>query len=265
MNEEYYVLITGASQGIGKAFAYEMAGRRQNLIINALPGEGLQSLRDEIIRTFKVKVFCFENDLTDKDGPKQLYDFIKHQSLKVNFLINNAGIGLDGRIENHTPACIDTMLFLNIRAATLLVSFLTRELKQAPESYILNVSSFGSYLPVPFKSVYLSSKSYIYFFTRSLQEEFKETRVKACVVLPGPVKTNKKVIERINASGFIGKTTALTPEEFVKSTIRKVLKGKEIIIEGRLNSIIFSIATITPEGILLNLLKRVFSNRADHK
>jgi hypothetical protein len=125
------------------------------------------------------------------------------------------------------------------------------------------MSSFGGYLPVPYKSVYLASKSYIYYFTRALQQEFTNTNVKVCVALPGAVKTNKKVLERINDSGYLGKVTALTADEFVKNAIRKTLNGKKVIIEGRLNRIFFSVATITPQGILLNLLRKTFKNRAE--
>ncbi|MDP4282410.1 MAG: SDR family NAD(P)-dependent oxidoreductase [Bacteroidota bacterium] len=252
----FYTVITGASMGIGKAFAVEMARRGRNLILTSLPGENLPLLCEEIMKQFNNKVAFYETDLTQQDGPQKFYDYIKKNSFRVNFLINNAGMGFSGCLEKHSPECIDRMIALNIRAVTLITHFLTPELKKAPESYLVNICSFGSYLPSPYKSVYFSTKSFIYFFTRALHEEFRGSTIRTSAILPGTVRTSEIVRRRIEAVGIWGKFNVLEPEELARKSILKVFRGRRVIIEGRINRIIFNISTIIPEGILLNLLKK---------
>jgi short-subunit dehydrogenase len=259
MTEEYFTLITGASRGIGKAIAFELGSRGHNLILHSLPGEGLEKICEDLAAKFSIKTSFFEIDLTLNDGPVTLFKLIDENKLIINILINNAGIGIEGPIEKYTPADIDNMIFLNVRALTLLTYYFIPQLKQTP-SYILNLSSFGSYIPTAYKSIYLATKSYIYFFTRALESEFRGTSVRTCMLVPSGVRTNPKVLIRIERAGPVSRATVLSPEEVAAAGVKGMFSGRRVIMPGRLNRFIFSFCLFIPEGIIMALMRRLFRN-----
>lgn len=260
MVNEFYTLLTGASRGLGRALSEEMASRGHNLILTSLPGEGLESLSIRLENRYNIKAHFFETDLATDEGPENLFRAVENKGLKVNILINNAGTGIEGPLESYSTREIDTILFLNIRALTLLTYFFTPVLKKTP-SFILNISSFGCYVPTAYKSVYLASKSYIYFFTRALESEFKGTNVKTCMLIPSAVRTNEKVLKRIAAAGWTSKATMLEPEEVASIGIRGMFKGRKAIIPGRLSNLIFSIGLFLPEGLIMAITRNIFRRK----
>jgi uncharacterized protein len=260
MDNAFFTVITGASTGMGRAFAKEFASRKHDLVLSSLPDEGLQQLGREIEESYKVKVFCFETDLTETDGPQSLFEFVRDKNLKVNILVNNAGIGFDGPIENYSVADIDRMILLNIRALTHLTYFFTTELKSHPRSYILFLGSFGSFLPTAYKSVYLATKSYIFYLSRALRSEFRDSSLKTCILVPSAVRTNKHTLDRIKRGGWAGQASALSPEDVAAVGVRGLFKGRKVIIPGTLTNIFFTIGQLVPEGIVLWLTHRIFSN-----
>jgi hypothetical protein len=259
MDNNCFTLITGASTGIGRAIAREMASRKHNLILHSLPGENLPGLCKELTEDSRVQALFFETDLTAKDGPQSLFDFVKENGFRVNILVNNAGIGFDGIIENYSLKEIDDMILLNIRALTLLTHFFTGELKSHTKSYILFISSFGTYTPTSHRSIYLATKSYIYYLARALQSEFRGTSLRTCVILPSAVRTNTKTLDRIQRGGWTGKVSALSPEEVAQSTVKGMLKGRKVIIPGSLTNLFFLFGILLPEGIILKITHRIFS------
>ena len=257
MIKEYYTLITGASRGIGRAISHEMASRGHNLILNSLPGEELESISAGIAEKYGISVKYFETDLSGLNGPENLFRAVESAGLKVNILINNAGTGIEGPLECYSREDIDTILFLNVRALTLLTFYFTPSLKKT-SSYILNISSLGCYIPAAYKSVYLASKSYIYFFTRALESEFKGTGIKTCLFMPGPVKTNARVIKRVAGAGWLAGKSMLEPEDVASAGIKAMFNGKRTHIPGRLNKLLFSMGLIIPEGVIIALLRNLF-------
>jgi len=257
MNNEYFTLITGSSRGIGRAIAIEMASRGYNLILHSLPGEDLSILSLDLTSKYNTVVRIFEIDLTDIEGPMKLFSEIEKNNLRINILINNAGIGIEGPLESYSKNDIDNIIFLNIRALTLLTTLFIPMLKKT-DSYILNISSLGSYVATPYKTVYLASKSYIFYFTRALEAELRGTRVKTCIFVPGAVRTNASVIERIRRAGWMSERSSISPEEVARKGIKAMFSGKRVIIPGRLSRLIFSISFIVPEGIILAITRSIF-------
>jgi uncharacterized protein len=257
MLPDYYALITGAGRGIGRAIANEMASRGHNLILTSLPGEGLDSLCNDLIEKHSIKAFHFEIDLTTQEGPLTLFRAVKENGLDVNILVNNAGTGFEGPIETYSQHMIDTMILLNIRALTLLTYYFTPGLKKQP-SYLLNISSYGCYAPTAFKSVYLATKSYIYYLTRALDSEFRGTSVRTCLLIPAGVRTNDQVKSRIEQGKPLAKATFLEPEDVAYTAVNGMFKGKKRIIPGRLIRFIFAISLIIPEGIVLSATRKMF-------
>lgn len=257
MKDGFFTLVTGASRGIGRSIAVEMARRGHNLILNSLPGEDLESFASDLRQRHSVDVRISETDLTGLDGPDSLYEEIKKTGLRVNILVNNAGIGIEGPAESYTRQDVDRIIMLNIRAMTLLTILFIPVLKKT-DSYLVNLISMGAFMATPYKSVYLASKSYILYLTRALDAELKGTGIKTCLIAPSGVKTNNKSIERVERAGWLARRTALDPDQVARESIEAMFRGKKIIIPGRMTRMIFNFSKFIPEGIILAATRKMF-------
>jgi uncharacterized protein len=257
----YYTLITGASSGIGKAFAEERAGQGNNLFLVSLPDTGLRELAEELSKKHGIKAEYLCLDLRKSDSPEKVKEFTLEKSLPVDFLINNAGIGYDGSIENHTRKEIDEMISLNIHVLTNLTRLFIPELKKRERSYILNVSSFGAFMPSAYKSVYLASKSYVYYFSEALRSELNDGPVRVSTLMPSGVLTNGEVKERIRRAGFLGRASALTPGEVAGYTLRKMESRSGVIIPGKISRSFLLTFGLLPSFLVMNLMKKVFREK----
>lgn len=258
--QEYYTLITGASEGIGKAMAYECGKRRMNLILTSLPGPGLQNVADIIIKQFGVKVITLEKDLTSREAPKEIYNWVKKRDLKVNMLINNAGKGCLGPFDHFSYEFYNNMMQLNMISLVLLTRLFIPEMKSYPQSYILNLGSIASFYPMPYKVIYAASKVFVYSFSRALREELKNTSVHVSVLCAGPVITSPEVLVRIRKSGFFGKASAWKPSKLAHYAIKKLLEKRPVIIPGRINMLFILLNKFLPTSYKQSFLARKFNN-----
>ena len=185
--KEQYTLITGASIGIGKAIAECCAKRRMNLVLVALPGENLEELSYLIASKYHVKVVFLELDLTDPHAADVVFKWCKENDVRINILVNNAGVGYQGNFSDFDASFYRNLLTLNVIALTMLTREFLPELKLRKNAHILNVSSFGGFYPMPFKSVYAASKSYVTTFSEALHEELKNTSVTVTTLCPAGV------------------------------------------------------------------------------
>src|SRR5690606_25979322 len=159
MINKKYTLITGASMGIGKAFAFECASRGRNLLLVALPEAALDETRKQIIERNLVEVITYGVDLTLPAAVQELFNYCHKEEITINMLINNAGMGVGGRFENISDKIYLNMLALNNQALMLMTYYFLPMLKQQSSAYILNMSSMEATLPLPYKSVYTGTKN----------------------------------------------------------------------------------------------------------
>jgi short-subunit dehydrogenase len=149
-----FTLITGASEGLGKALAIECAKRNMNLILVALPGPELNSLTNLIQCNYPVTAIAIGKDLCRNESCFELYDEVIALNLEVNMLINNAGIGSTGLFEEGCPSIYEKQIKLNVLATTMLTRLFLKKLQCHQHSYILNVGSMASFFYLPKKQVY---------------------------------------------------------------------------------------------------------------
>ncbi len=256
-NKNLYTVITGASKGLGKEFAYECARRGMNLILVSLPGEDLERLCLEIAFTYKVKVSFQETDLTERELVEDLARWINY-NFAVNILINNAGVGGSCLFAESSPDYLDDIIQLNISAMVLLTRLLLPELKRHPEAYILNVSSLAAFSPVPYKTVYPASKAFIYHFSLGMRAELKNTAVSVSVLNPGPIRTNEDVCKRINGQSFYVKRSTITSQKIARTAIDKMLKRKAVIIPGLINRFSAFMIRLVPVSVRVHVGTNIF-------
>ncbi len=258
MNRQAFTLITGGSSGIGRAFAIECARRGHNLLLVALPGPELEETADYIRNSYSVEVNSLGIDLTHPDSPRNTYNWCIENGYKVNILINNAGVGGTSEFGSSNEEYIDQRIQLNIRALVLLSRYFLPVLKENKESFILNVSSLSAFFPIPYKSVYAATKSFVFAFSDALQIELDDTTVKVCVVCPAGVETTPETNKRIKAHGFMGKITQISSERLVWFTLNKMFKGTTVIIPNKFNMFILYLSKIVPDRLKRLIVLREF-------
>lgn len=252
-----YTLITGASTGLGKELALQCAQFGMNLILTALPGEGIKKLGTELCLKFKILVRTYEFDLTKQGAMEKFTDSV-NQNYDVKMLINNAGIGGTKSFLDATPEYIDQIVLLNMRALVLLTRMLLPNLKRQQRGYILNIASMASFRPMPFKTIYPASKAFVYSFSRGLGAELKGTGITVSVANPGAMKTNAEVTGRINKHGFVIQSTTLSARRVAEICVCQLLRNKELIIPGILNKASLILMKIVPVSLCLKIMTSSF-------
>lgn len=250
-----YTVITGASRGLGKSLAYECAACNRNLILISLPGENINLLAIRISAMYNVDVCYFETDLTNDRELNHLCDNLS-EKFNIDMLINNAGIGGVHDFTNASASYVDNIILLNIKALVTLTQKLLPVLKKQEKAYILNIASMASFGPMPYKTVYPASKAFVYSFSRGLYAELKGSNVLVSVAHPGGMATNPNVSARINTHNRLIKSTVLSPDSVAQICIKKVLKGKSIIIPGIMGKLSWLLIKIFPTQFLLDVFRK---------
>jgi uncharacterized protein len=179
-------LITGASAGLGAEFARQLAPRARCLILAARRRERLEALAREVARD-GLAVHCLTVDLAN---PADTGRFLAEvRKLEVNVLINNAGLGDHGLIEEGTWERTQAMIEVNVRALTQVTHGLVKDMISRGAGGILNVSSIASLLPLPQMGVYAATKAYVTSFSEALRAELRGTGIRVLALCSGPVDT----------------------------------------------------------------------------
>jgi short-subunit dehydrogenase len=158
------------------------------LILVARRADRLDALKQELDRP-GLTIHCRKVDLSKEVEVEDLLAWLEMSGLKVNLLVNNAGLGDHGRFEVSDWTRVRQMLAVNISALTRLTHGLLPVLREQPNAAILNVSSIASFVPIPKLSVYAATKAYVTSFSESLRAELRDSRVRVTALCPGPVPT----------------------------------------------------------------------------
>lgn len=235
MSNEPYALITGASEGFGKALALECARRSMNIILVALPGSGLNHLAAFVKKNFGVNVYFFEHDLSEKKECYRLYKEVSGLGVNIHVLINNAGIGGTHYFEDRDTEFYHRQIELNVVAPTLITRLFLDLLKKNNPAHILNVSSLASFFYLPRKQVYGGTKSYLVAFSKSLRRELTPKNIFVSTVCPGGMNTSPALtVMNRHQKGF-NRWCIMNPEEVARITINGMLGRKELIVPGKWN------------------------------
>ncbi|MDW8296172.1 MAG: SDR family NAD(P)-dependent oxidoreductase [Raineya sp.] len=225
-----YALITGGSQGLGKAIAEILASKGINLILVALPEKSLQETAKDIKEKFGVDVQTIGIDLTEFHATQKVFDFVRTNNLKVRYLINNAGIGYTESFEKLPFSFIDKLLKINVLSVTQLTHLFIPLLTENAPAYILNIASMAGLFTMPYKTAYSASKHYVVEFSLALREELKSKNINVTVVCPGGMTTNAEVLERINQMGKLGNILTASPELVAQVAIRSMFASKSLVV-----------------------------------
>jgi uncharacterized protein len=256
-------LITGASAGIGREFARQLAGRAASLILIARREQTLNELRDELKQQYpNLVISIHKTDLADLVQLNELLARLDRERIDVDLLINNAGLGDSGAFATSDPIRNEQMTLVNIVALTKLTRRLLPQMIARRRGGILNVSSSAGFLPIPGFAVYAATKAYVTSFSEALRAELRETGVSVCALCPGPVQTEfQDVAKRPSAQPDTGPGFVFVPvEEVVRDALAALEAGRPIVIPGFAMKLGMFLVRLTPMPIL-RLLSRLSPRR----
>lgn len=255
---EKVALVTGASSGIGRDMARDLAKRGYVLILVARDKEKLEELQTQL--HVDTTIICM--DLSNSENCKNLHKQVKEQFYNIDILINNAGFGEFGFLTETNLEKEISLIDTNIKAVHILTKLFLEDMVKENQGHILNVSSISGFLPGPLMAAYYSSKAYVLRLSQSVREELKKQKsnVKISVLCPGPVKTNFN-----NVAGVKFGLHSLTSEYVAKYTINKMLHNKFLIIPGITIKLIALASKIIPSVILSKFVYMSQKRKRDGK
>lgn len=229
-------LVTGASSGIGRAIALELAGHGAGVILVARRRDRLEELAEEIRKGPGTAVEVLAQDLALPTAPADLVQRIGDAGLDVDLLINNAGFGVHGDFLAESWERQAAMLQVNVVTLTQLTHLLTPAMVQRGHGHVMNIASIGAFLPVPGFAAYSATKAYVRNFTEGLDAELRGTGVHAITVSPGGTIT-----EFMQAAGDdfskLGLMVSMSPGRCAQIAVTKMLRGRRGVVTGIFNSI----------------------------
>ena len=247
------VLITGASAGIGREFACQLAGRVRSMILVARRDERLIELADQLQREHpKLLVHIRKVDLGDFGQLQTFLEWLDREKLEVDLLINNAGLGDSGPFAQSDPDRNKEMTIVNVATLTLITRHLVPQMIAKHGGAILNVSSSAGFLPIPLSAVYAATKAYVTSFSEALRAELHGTGVSVCALCPGPVVTEfQQVAKREGVQPNIGpKVLVVTVEQVVRDALDALEVDRPLVIPGFAMKLLMLLARLMPMPVL---------------
>ncbi len=257
-------IVTGASRGIGRALAIELAKSGCGLLLTALEGDELSTLSREIRRKSSVNVDSMAVDLSDPESRKNLINWIRKCETSPDILINNAGLGYFGRFEDSEWNTIEKTIALNNSALIHLTYELIPVLKKRPIAKIVNISSGIARLPYPGLAVYGATKGFISSFSESLASELASSLISVLCFHPGFTMTSF-----IGSAGMdlqkVPRILLHSPEEVATQIVLAIRKDKLWAYSDFMTRLSAWFGALLPTRLKTSIFKNLFWRLPDAK
>lgn len=252
-------LITGASSGIGEAFARQLAADGHDLVLVARSEKALHELCDELMLEHEITAHYVVLDLTEKEADVTLFAETERHGFEVEWLINNAGFGSAGDfVKLDGPRELE-MIDLNVRSLVALTHRYLQPMRAARSGTIINVSSAASFQPIPFMATYAATKAFVSSFSEAIAEENASFGIRVMALCPGSTKTNFFAASNIERPMQVkGQQTV---EQVVETALKGLKSGKRNVVSGFANSIGSILGTHVPHSLSSRLMGRALRPR----
>lgn len=244
-------LITGASSGIGKEFANQLASRGFDLVLVARDEARLNAVGQELSSKYGVKYQAVKADLSQLEEINQLSSRVKNKDIEVNLLVNNAGFGLNKAFHKSSPEEEKALLEVLVTAPLILTQAAISQMLENKKGHVINVGSVAAWIT---SGTYSAAKSWLHSFTESMHAQYSKEGIIFSTVAPGFTKT--EFHQRANISmNSMPKWLWLEDKTVVNEAIKGVLKGKSLVVPGFQYKTLKVFADFMPRSII-----RSFSN-----
>src|SRR5678815_4330455 len=251
-------LITGASTGIGAAFARKLAARGRNVLLVARSEDKLIALCNELGRLTSIRAQYLALDLQQPDAGEQLFEETKKRELEIDMLINNAGFGSMGDFTKLDLNRELEIIELNVRVLVDLTHRFLRPMRERKRGTIINVASTAGFQPVPYMATYAATKAFVLSFSEALWEENRSHGVHVMALCPGVTETNF-----FEASGMDHPPMRMiqSPEEVVDTALRALHRQKSAVVSGWTNSLAVQAERFFPRSFVTKVVGKALRSR----
>ncbi|MEG4233372.1 SDR family oxidoreductase [Microcoleus sp. Pol11C3] len=253
-------LITGASGGIGAAFAAELAKRQHNLILVARSEDKLQHLAAKLQQEFNILVEIIVQDLTAPGAGTTVFDTVVQKGWTVDLLVNNAGFGDYGVFADRPLDKQLKMVQLNIVALVELSHLFLQGMRQRKSGNIINVASIAAFQPMPYLSMYAATKAFVLSFSEALWAENKNLGIGVLCLCPGPTESDFLAVAEFPKSMASSSGQKLVPAaEVVRDALKALDKNESNVVTGGIpNQIIANMPRLMPRKLFVKSVEKVF-------
>ena len=240
-------LVTGASAGLGAAFAQLFAADKHDLLLVARRRDRLLALSQELAKSHGITAHVFAADLGTPHGPTEVIAEVQRLGLAIDFLVNNAGFGTSGAFVKADPGRELEMVDVNVRAVVELTRAFAPGMVERGRGRILNLGSTAGFQAGPFMATYYASKAFVNLFTEALSYELRGTGVTATVSCPGATATEFAMVAGNEKSRLFRMGAASAPQ-VAKEAYRAMMAGKPMIVHGVKNKLAVQMLRVSPRS-----------------
>ena len=258
--KDKWALVTGASAGIGKALAKELASGGANLVLTARRRERLELLAQELREKYNIKTEIFPADLTQTSAPEELYRFTESRALAIELLVNNAGFGQYGEFHTITPQRLLEMVQVNCGAVLHLTRLYLPQMAARRSGDVLIVSSTAAFQAVPYISTYAATKVFDLFLAEGLAEEMKPYGIRVCGLCPG---TTASEFHEVAGHPAHSKGREQSAEVVARNGLRALAAGKSYVISGLGNYLGAQGERLVPRRLVTRIAAKIFRPNND--
>ncbi len=256
-----WLLLTGASEGIGKEFARFAAEKGRSLILSARSEDKLNALADELRTAHGVEVVVIPADLTEPDAAAKLWDAAIADGRKIDFLVNNAGLGRHGWFGSEEDgdggwARELASIQVNVVALTDLMNRAVPHMKAHVErGRILNIASVAAFLPGPRMAVYNATKAYVLSLSRAVQEEWDSPDFTVTAMCPGATESNFFKDANMRSARLTGMAPLPSARSVAEAAYHAAIRGQSVMVPGLMNKVTTWAVKLLPAAITAKLSK----------
>ncbi len=254
------VVITGGSDGIGRALAARFVAASNDVLLVARDAARLSEAVAAMATPGRL-VSTLALDVTSADATQRLDAHLASLDGYCDVLVNAAGVGLAGAFAEHDPAALDRLVDLNTRALTTLTRHYLPDMLARKRGGILNIASLGGYAPGPWQAAYYASKAYVISLTEALAHECAGGGVRIAVVCPGPVRTDFHKRMHGETGLYLRLMPVATPEAIARSAYRRFRLGQRVIIPGIVATAMMPAMRVLPHRLLSPLVALLLKPR----
>jgi len=250
-----WALITGASAGIGRALAGQLAAGGANLVLTARRRERLEELSSQLRSAHSIKAEVLATDLARPKTPGEILAFTQAKNLEIELLINNAGFGSYGPLHESDLARQLEMIQVNCSAVVHLTRLYLPGMVARGHGDILIVASVAAFQAVPYISTYAATKAFDLLFAEGIAEEARRHGVHVCALCPGSTTTEFREVAGQPEHTFRGAETA---EKVARVGLRALAEGKSSVISGLKNKLSVEGQRLAPRSLVTRVAAGMF-------
>ncbi len=251
-----WALVTGASAGIGKAIAEELAAGGTHLVLTARRVERLEQLAKDLTQRYQIRTEVFAADLMSPNAPQEIFHFAKEKGIAVDLLVNNAGFGSYGEFARDDLQRLLGMVQVTCSGVVHLTRLFVPDMIARQRGDVLIVASTAAFQAVPYISTYAATKAFDLLLAEGLAEELKPYGIRVCALCPG--STESEFHEVARQTQFVKKRKQEPAEKVARTGLQALAAGRSYVVSGLGNYLGTASQRIVPRRFVARIAAGMF-------